>query len=515
MGRAYVSRKIFVPRAWQTPIIEHATQIEVPRVGVWAGMGLGKTTGALTALEYLYLCGEISGPTLVTAPLRVASSTWPDEAVKWEHLRNLEVTAIVGSPKERERALARAFTHGYANIYTINYENLTWLEDTLNAWRKAWPFELVVPDEATKLKGLRVSVRTSTKGKEWVQGQGSKRAKSLAQYAHRGIRRLIELTGTPAPNGLKDLWGQAWFLDGGARLGHSYEAFTQRWFRPAVGAHGGAGYGIEPLPHAQAQIEAAMRDLCLTLDIRDYVDIAEPIVSTIYVDLPARARRLYDEMEKKMFIEIDGREAEAFSAAAKSMKCLQLANGAVYMNDDDVDSSKMFDEEGAEIGGAKWAEVHDVKLQALDDIIEEAAGMPVMVAYHFKSDLARLQKAFPKGRHLDARPLTIREWNAGEIPILFTHPASAGHGLNLQDGGNILVFFGHNWNLEEFLQIIERIGPTRQMQAGHDRPVFIYHIVARNTIDDVVMLRRESKRKVQDLLLEACKRKGISWYQHG
>lgn len=483
-----MTRKIFMPRVWQMPIIEHATQIEVPRAGVWAGMGLGKTTGTATALDYLYVAGEITGPTLVTAPLRVANSTWPDEIEKWDHLRNLEVTAIVGSPQERTRALARAFLHGYANIYTINYENLTWLEETLKANKMRWPFEMVVNDESTKLKGLRVSVRTSTKGKEWVQGQGSKRAKSLAHFAHRGIRRLIQLTGTPAPNGLKDLWGQAWFLDGGKRLGHSYEAFTQRWFRPTK-----SGYGIEPLPHAQVEIEAALRDLCLTLDIRDYVDIAEPVISTIYVDLPAKARRLYDEMEKKMFFEIAGHEVEAFSAGAKSMKCLQLANGAVYVGEDT----------------SKWAEVHDAKLQALEDIVEEAAGMPVMVAYHFKSDLARLQKTFPKGRHLDARPSTIREWNAGQIPVLFTHPASAGHGLNLQDGGNILVFFGHNWNLEEFLQIIERIGPTRQLQAGHNRPVFIYHIVARDTIDEIVMERRESKREVQDLLLEACKRKGI------
>jgi SNF2 family DNA or RNA helicase len=171
------------------------------------------------------------------------------------------------------------------------------------------------------------------------------------------------------------------------------------------------------------------------------------------------------------------------------MKCLQLANGAIYT-----------DEAGA------FQEVHDAKLQALESIIEEAGGTPVLVAYHFKSDLVRLQRAFPKGRPLDANPATIRDWNAGRIPVLFAHPASAGHGLNLQDGGNILAFFGHNWNLEEFQQIIERIGPTRQAQAGHDRPVFIHHIVAADTVDELVMARRESKREVQDLLLEAMKR---------
>ena len=192
-----------------------------------------------------------------------------------------------------------------------------------------------------------------------------------------------------------------------------------------------------------------------------------------------------------MFAQIGEHEVEAFNAAAKTMKCLQLANGAAYVGED----------------GTQWAEVHDVKLQVLDEVIEEAAGMPVLVAYHFKSDLARLLKAFPKGRQLDKDPQTLRDWNAGKIPVLFAHPASAGHGLNLQDGGNILVFFSVNWNLEEHQQIIERIGPTRQMQAGHDRPVFIHYILARDTVDEIVLARIETKREVQDLLLEALKRR--------
>jgi len=480
------ARKIFVPRPWQRPIIDHV--VDIPRSGVWAGMGLGKTTSTATALVYMYLAGELTAPVLVVAPKRVAASTWPDEIAKWDHLSGLEVTCIVGNAEQRAKALIRSLRQGYCNIYTINYENLTWLEKTLAALRIKWPFEMVILDESTKVKGLRVSVRTSSLGKEYIQGQGSTRAKSLAQFAHRHVKRLVELTGTPAPNGLKDLWGQAWFLDGGQRLGHSHDAFMQRWFRPTRD-----GFGVEPLPHAQAQIEDALRDICLTLDIADYVDIAQPITGTVYVDLPAKARRLYDDMEKKLFMQVNGHEIEAFSAAAKSMKCLQLASGACYRMDDTD----------------QWEEVHDVKIQALEDIVEEAAGMPVLVAYHFRSDLARLLKAFPKGRQLDARPQTIRDWNAGKIPVLFAHPASAGHGLNLQDGGNILAFFSHNWNLEEYMQIIERIGPTRQMQAGHNRPMFIYHIVARDTIDEIVMQRRDSKREVQDLLLEACKRRGI------
>lgn len=187
-----------------------------------------------------------------------------------------------------------------------------------------------------------------------------------------------------------------------------------------------------------------------------------------------------------MFMELGDEEVEAFNAAARTMKCLQLANGAAYVG------------ENAE----RWVTVHDEKIEALKSIEQEAAGMPLLVAYHFRSDLDRLRKAFPRGRVLDKDPKTIKEWNKGRIPMLFAHPASAGHGLNLQDGSNILVFFGHNWNLEEYLQIIERIGPVRQMQAGHNRPVFIYHIVAKGTIEEGVIERVHSKRSVQDILME-------------
>jgi SNF2 family DNA or RNA helicase len=227
----------------------------------------------------------------------------------------------------------------------------------------------------------------------------------------------------------------------------------------------------------------------MSFDVADYFDLKEPIVTDVHVELPAKARALYDDMEKDMYVEIEGSPIEAFGAAARTMKCLQLANGAAYL----------------EGGTDKWAEVHDVKLQALESIVEEAAGAPVLVSYNFKSDLERLKQAFPKGRVLDKNPQTIRDWNAGKIRVLFAHPASAGHGLNLQDGGNIIVFFGHNWNLEEYMQIIERIGPVRQMQAGHNRPVYIYHIIARHTVDELVMQRRVSKREVQDILMEAMK----------
>ena len=458
----------FTARPYGALITNHI--LDVARCGVWAGMGMGKTVSTLNALDLLELVEP--GPALVCAPLRVAQSTWPDEAAKWRHLRNVAVTPIVGDVKARERAALRALDFS-ASVFTINYENLPWLVDLLERWKRPWPFAKIVADESTKLKGFRLR-------------QGTQRARALGRVAHKHAAHFVELTGTPSPNGLQDLWGQAWYLDQGQRLGRSFDAFRQRWFRPSFD-----GYGIEPLPFAQEQIEDAMRDLCLSLDARDWFDLKAPIVNTIRIDLPAKARALYDDMEKAMFAQIGEHEVEAFNAAAKTMKCLQLANGAAYVGED----------------GTQWAEVHDVKLQVLDEVIEEAAGMPVLVAYHFKSDLARLLKAFPKGRQLDKDPQTLRDWNAGKIPVLFAHPASAGHGLNLQDGGNILVFFSVNWNLEEHQQIIERIGPTRQMQAGHDRPVFIHYILARDTVDEIVLARIETKREVQDLLLEALKRR--------
>lgn len=458
-----MTRQDFTPRPYQHQIIAHA--LDLPRAGVWAGMGLGKTVSTLIVLDVLELVEP--GPALVLAPLRVASSTWPDEAKKWSSLRNVEVSAVVGTPGQRHAALRRP-----ASVYTTNYDNLPWLVEHFGS---KWPFRKVVADESTRLKGFRLR-------------QGGKRSQALARVAHSKVDRFIELTGTPSPNGLQDLWGQAWFLDRGERLGRTWEAFVQRWFRSISDGQGFAR--VEALPFAQAEIEERMRDLCLSLDARDWFDIREPIESVIRVELPKRARTLYQNMEREMFMQIDGHEIEAFHAAAKTIKCLQLASGAAYV-----------DEAG------NWTEVHDAKLQALDSILVEAAGAPVLVAYHFKSDLARLQRAFPHGRHLDRNPQTIRDWNDRKIPILFAHPASAGHGLNLQDGGNILVVFSHWWDLEQYQQIVERIGPTRQAQAGHDRPMFIYHIVAADTIDEVVMARRESKRSVQDLLLEAMKRR--------
>jgi len=449
----------FKPHGYQTLIIDFIQSMK--RCAVWAGMGLGKTVSTLTAIEELNLV-EDAYPVLVLAPLRVARTTWPQEVRKWKHLQHLQVMPICGSLHERQAAL-----RAKVQIYTTNYEQLPWLVEHLG---DKWPFRTVVVDEATKLKGFRLR-------------QGTQRAKALARVAHTKVKRIILLTGTPSPNGLQDLWGQMWFVDAGQRLGRTFDAFKQRWFRPSH-----TGFGVEATDQAQGHIQQALSDVCVTIDAADWFDLQAPIINKIMIELPPKARILYKDMEKKMFMDLEGEQIEALNAAAKTMKCLQIANGAAYLE-----------------GGTEWKAIHDEKIAALEEIVEEAAGMPVLVAYHFKSDLTRLKAAFPQGRQLDSDPQTIVDWNAGKIPLLFAHPASAGHGLNLQDGSNILAFFSVNWNLEEHQQIIERIGPVRQMQAGHKRPVFMHFILAADTVDEMILERLQTKREVQDILLEAMK----------
>lgn len=451
----------FEPHPYQHDMIGHV--LENPRSALFAPMGSGKTVSMMTALSHLDLVRD--GPALVLAPLRVAKNTWPKEGAKWDHLGAFPVEPITGTADERAAALKRD-----AAVYTINYENLPWLREHLG--KKRWPFSLVVADESTKLKNFR------------LRG-GGRRARALGQIAFSHVDRWVNLTGTPSPNGLEDLWGQTWFLDQGQRLGRTVEAFTQRWFRPKRG-----GFGIEPWDFAEAQIHERIRDLCLTPDLGFSVD--EPTTFTVEVDLPSAARRIYRDMEKRMFAELrDGAIVEAVNAAAKTIKCLQIASGGVYL-----------EAEGP------WRELHDAKIDALESVIAESGGEPVMVAYHWRPTLERLRRAFPKGRVLDAKRETEDAWNRGEIPLLFAHPQSAGHGLNLQDGGRTLAFVDHWWKLEDHDQIIERIGPLRQKQAGHPRDVRVYYIEAVDTLDEVVRERRTSKRKVQDLLMEAMKRAG-------
>lgn len=441
-------------------MMEHIA--EHPRGALFCPMGSGKTVSVLTPLSCVGLLDQ--GPILVLAPLRVAKNVWPLEVDKWDHLSGVRTSAIVGDRDERLAALRRP-----SDIYSMNYENLKWLIEELEG---RWPFRTVIADELTRLKSFR-------------SRQGGKRAGLLGKVAHTQVERFIGLTGTPAPNGLLDLWGQMWFIDQGKRLGRTFNTFCQRWFYKDF-----SGFGWQPQPWAEEQIREKIADVCLTVDPKDYIDIDEPIKNPIPVELPSGAMAQYKKMERQFWTEVDGHEIEALNAAAKSSKCLQMANGAVYPEAGDSE---------------RWFKLHDAKLDALESINQEANGTPVLVAYHFRSDLARLQRRFKHGRVLDTDGDTVKEWNKGNIPLLFAHPASAGHGLDLQHGGNILCFFGLWWDLEQHDQIIERLGPLRQYQSGYDRAVYIHYLIAKGTIDELVYQRLDTKRSVQSVLLEAMK----------
>lgn len=466
--------KPLILRPPQIPMVEWVREHE--RCAIWAGMGLGKTSSELYALELMRLMGEIGdSPTLVVAPMRVARDTWPDEVAKWTQFEHLRITPLNGTPKERLGRLKKS-----SDIFTISYELLPWLVETL---MERWPFRQVIADESDRLKGFREKkggARLETK----KAGKSGQRAHAIARVAHTLVKRWVNLTGTPSPNGLKDLWGQTWYLDRGKRLGRTHSAFMQRWFKPKW-----SGYGVEPLPHAEKEIHALLRDICLTVDPKDYFDLRDPIVTTIKVKLPPAARKIYKQLEDDMFAQIGLQEVEVFNAAALTSKCLQLANGAVYTE------------------YPAWAPVHDEKIQALESIAHEAGGVPLLVAYQFKSDLARIKQAFPKAVELKD-PAGMKAFKAGDAPMGLAHPKSLGHGIDgLQNVTNILVRFGHDWNLGERLQMLERIGPMRQLQAGLDRPCMVYDIVAEDTVDEDVIAAHELKRSVQDALLAAMKRR--------
>ena len=454
----------FTPHPYQTIGQEFIAEHE--RCALFAGMGMGKTSMTLNVLEGMYnLAGETQ-PTLVLGPLRVARDTWPDETRKWNHLQGFEVVPITGTLSERKAALRRD-----APVFTVNYENVPWLVKELG---DRWPFRNVIADESTMLKSFRLR-------------QGGVRAQALAQIAHTKVKRWVNLTGTPAPNGLVDLWGQTWFLDAGRRLGRTFGAFQERFFRPVRNEEG--YYDWVPTDYTQDLIQKELRGICLTLDPRDWFDLHEPITRTIDIKLPPKAMELYRQMERELFIELDGQEIEAFSAAAKSGKCLQMASGFVWADRDK----------------GIWKPIHDAKLEALESVVNEAGGMPVLCAYQWVPDRERILKAFPKAVDL-ATPEGMAAFKAGKAPIGIAHPKSLGHGVDgLQHVTNIAVFYSNWWAREYHDQIIERIGPVRQFQAGYDRPMFKYYLEAVGTLDRQVTARHESKRSVEELLKEAMK----------
>jgi SNF2 family DNA or RNA helicase len=389
----------------------------------------------------------------------------------------------VGTSAERETALRKK-----ADIYMINFELLPWLVERCGT---EWLFGMVIIDESSKVKSLRATLRTNPSGKTWVQGQGGSRAKALLKALVRNrTERIVELTGTPAPNGLQDLWGPTYLLDRGQRLGRIFDAFYNRWFRSDFN-----GWGMIPMPHAKSEIESALKDICLSIRSEDHFPVEKPIVQKIEVELPEEAKKQYRELEKVLYTEIQAEPIEAASAGAKIAKLRQLANGAAYLGSAD------------DPGEREWVPVHEAKLDCLEEIVEEAAGENVLVSYTLKSDLARILKRFPKARELDQKPKTLVDWNKGLIPILLVHPQSAGHGISLQWGGRILVHFSWDFSLEAHIQVAERIGPVRQAQSGLNRTVFIHYIVAKDTVDTDMLDVLENKGSVQDSLLRGMRRR--------
>jgi SNF2 family DNA or RNA helicase len=434
------------------------------RCNIWASPGTGKTGATLTAFDILKVLGSKFFPVLVIAPKKVAQHVWPREQAKWQQFSDLRVVTLAGHETAAQRL---EHLRRRADIYVVNYDLIQWLVTYLDEKKIEWPFKAVIADESTKLKNFRLR-------------NGGKRATALARI-QKHVGRWVNLTGTPSPNGLLDLWGQCWFLDRGERLGRTYGEFKKRYFDEDPYSQ-----AITPRPGASEQIAAKIADITLSIEAKDYFDLPPLIVNHIAVDMSDEAMAMYRQMERDMFLQFGNKIAEAPNAAVMTMKCLQMASGAVYT------------EEG------KYEEFDDSKLDALESIVAEA-GAAVLVAYQWKFDVARIKRRFPGA--VDIRtPDQIDAWNDGRIQLGLIHPASAGHGIDLAKGGNILVFYSLFWSLENYLQVIERLGPTRQAQHGLDRPVFLHHLVAQNTMDEDVVARLTSKRTVQDMLISRMKR---------
>lgn len=473
----------YTPHEYQRMMVDF--MLRNLRCNIFASPGTGKTSSSLYAFDAMRMFGE-ARRALVLAPKRVAKSTWTREVTKWSNLNHITMAAVVGNEQQRIDALKRE-----AMICTMNYEQLPWLMEVLGDY---WPFDTVFADEATRLKGLRIVLQTSKLGKEFVRGQGSTRAKAISKVAHTKVRRWVSLTGSPAPNGVIDTWALGWFIDGGLSLGRSFTGFTERYFTSVRNSDG--YHQWKPNSTAQKFIEEAMKPYSLTIDARDWFDIKEPIESQVKIELPPKARRIYDDMEERFFAELlSGKPIEVFTSGSRAQKLLQIANGTVF----------------SDTKTREWEVVHDEKIEALKSVVEEFNGESILTRYTHVPDRERILKAFPRARFLDDNPKTEDEWNEGKIPMLVTHAASAGHGLNLQHGGRVLCDYSQGFNYEEDEQIIERLGPTRQAQSGYNREVYRRRLVAEDTIEEhSVLPNLKFKMGVQESLKNAYRiRRGV------
>ena len=413
-------------------------------------MGLGKTVITLTALWQLALDSFDVSRVLVIAPKRVAEDTWPKELAKWEHLTGLTSSLVLGSAAERKAALQKK-----AFLYIINRENVAWLVKN-----HYWDFDMVVIDELSSFKSNK-----------------AERFKAMKKVRPM-VTRIVGLTGTPAPNTLLDLWPQMYLMDMGQRLGRFIGGFRDRFFLPDK-RNREIVYSYKPREGAEDAIYTLISDICISMKAADYLDMPERIDNRIEVSMSPKERKLYDDFQKDMVLSIDDEELDAANAASLSNKLLQMANGAVYGED------------------KKVLPIHDRKLDALEDLVEAANGKPLLVAYWYKHDLQRIKARFKNARCIDTAK-DIDDWNAGQIPLALIHPASAGHGLNLQDGGCTIVWFGLTWSLELYQQLNARL-----WRQGQKHTVVIHHIITKGTHDEDVMRALENKDTRQSALIEA------------
>ncbi len=417
------------------------------------GDRLGKTVTTLTAIDALLYDRMEDGPVLVIAPKRVAENTWSKETAKWEHLRHLRVVKVMGTAKQRHEALLTK-----ADIYVINRENVTWLVEAVGAY---WPFPIVVVDELSSFK--------SAQAKRW---------KALRRVRGR-IRRIIGLTGTPRPNGLEDLYPEIYLLDQGARLGRTLSAFRARYLLPEK-MNGHIVYSYRPRDGAEAEVYDKLSDICMSIRKADVLQLPGQLYEDIVLPTPPALLKQYKQFERDKVLECldaDG-EIVAGTQAALTNKLLQFANGAIY------------DQDG------QAHHLHDVKLDALEELVEEAGGDPVLVLYAYKHDAERIRERIAC-RALDT-PDDIDAWNRGEIPVALAHPASIGHGLNLQDGGHIIIWYGLTWSLELYQQANERLN-----RPGQKSICRIYHLILQGTHDERVLKALNSKDKGQAAAIEA------------
>lgn len=431
--------------------------LEIPAVGLFLDMGLGKTVTTLTAIDKLMFDSFDVQKVLVIAPKRVAEDTWSREAEKWDHLQHLVISKVLGAEFHRRQALKAD-----ADIYVINRENVVWLVNYCKQIQE-WPFDMVVIDELSSFKSNKA--------------QRFKALKSVTPL----INRIVGLTGTPTPNGLLDLWPQMYLLDRGERLGKTLTGYRERYFTPGR-RNGYAVFNWDPKPGADEAIHKKISDICISMRAKDYLELPERINNVVEIRMSSKEQALYEEFEKEQILQLEGSDIVALAAAAVTGKLLQMANGAVY------DQDKLA------------IHLHDRKLEALEDILEFNQE-PVLVFYNFKHDYHRLMDYF---KDLHPRTLNdskdIKDWNEGKIRLLLCHPASVGHGLNIQAGGHIIVWFGLTWSLELYQQANARL--DRQ---GQTKSVIVHHLVTKGTVDEDVMSALERKDCGQAALLESLK----------